>query len=68
MQMTTRSLAAKRDKLKGSAKAATKLAQTERSLADEQHLVASQLEILADGLDEQVIAIEAELLQADRIV
>ena len=59
--MSTRNLAAKRDKLKKSAKAATTLAHSERLIADEQHALAGQLEVLASGLDEQVSAIEAEM-------
>jgi hypothetical protein len=64
MPMTTQNLLLKRNQLKASATKATKLAAAERSLADEQHLVAQNLECLAEDLTVQVIAVEAELRDA----
>lgn len=56
-----RELTRKRKELAESAQTATDLAVKERRLADEQHLVAHQLETLADDLSEQVSAVEAEI-------
>jgi hypothetical protein len=61
MPAKTQILIRKRDKLKASALEAGKLAVAERLLADQQHLVASNLEVLADDLTVQVTAADAEI-------
>lgn len=54
-------LTLKRDKLKTSAAEASKLAHVERQLADQQHLVAHNLERLASDLTSQVKIVDAEI-------
>jgi heme oxygenase len=61
MTSNTESLTRKRNKLKASAAVASTLAHAERELADQQHLVAHNLERLADDLSGQVKTVEAEL-------
>ncbi|UJW85672.1 hypothetical protein [Devosia sp. SL43] len=61
MTTATKDLTRKRNKLKASATEASTLAQAERVLADQQHLVAHNLERLADDLTVQVTAVEAEI-------
>jgi hypothetical protein len=57
----TQNLTRKRNKLKASATEASALAIAERELADQQHLVAHNLERLADDLSDQVKAVDAEI-------
>jgi len=64
MPKSAQNLTKKLDKLKMSAKVATKLAVSERLLADQQHSAARELEILADGLDRQVVDIQVEIIEA----
>lgn len=59
--MSRTSLIKKRDKLQISVDAAGHLATTERELADKQHLAAHMLEKLTDDLEEQLMAVEAEI-------
>jgi hypothetical protein len=54
-------LTQKRDDLAAAAQTAIDLASKERTLADEQHIVAHQLENLADNLTDQVVAAEAAI-------
>jgi|GEM_PF-1694792 hypothetical protein len=61
MTTNAQSLNLKRNKLKASAAEASTLAQAERMLADQQHEVAHNLELLAEDLTVQVTAVEAEL-------
>lgn len=61
MPTNTRTLTRKRNQLQNSAAEASTLAQAERVLADQQHSVAHNLELLADDLNEQAIAVEAEI-------
>ena len=61
MSSNAQNLTRKRNKLKASAKEASTLAQAERELADQQHLAARNLELLAEYLTDQVTAVEAEI-------
>ena len=61
MTTNVQNLTRKRNKLKASATEASTLAQAERKLADQQHLVAHNLEVLADDLVGQVNAVDAEI-------
>lgn len=49
-----------KDPLKDFATRASKLAVAERILADQQHMVALDLKVLADELTDQVTAVETE--------
>jgi len=64
MAKITRRLLEKRNKLKAAAQEASRLAGTERALADNQHLAASMLEHLADDLAHQVVDVDTELSAA----
>ena len=61
MPTTTRDLKRKQDKLQTSATEAASLARAERVLADQQHSVAHNLELLAEDLSDQAVAVEAEI-------
>jgi hypothetical protein len=61
MSTNAQNLTRKRNKLKASAVEASTLAHAERELADQQHLVAHNLERLADDLSDQVKAVDAEI-------
>jgi hypothetical protein len=54
-------LTQKRDDLAAAAQTAIDLASKERTLADEQHIVAHELEKLADNLTDQVVAVEVAI-------
>lgn len=65
MNLNVQNLTQKRNKLRTSARNASTLAVAERELADQQHLVAHNLEILAEDLADQVTAVEVEIRAAD---
>jgi hypothetical protein len=64
MSPSARNLLKRRDKLSATALEASRLATTERTLADNQHLAASMLEHLADDLASQVVEVEVEIRAA----
>lgn len=65
MKTTEQNISQKSNILKASAKQVATLALAERKLADQQHLLAHRLEILADDLNEQAAEVEGEMKATD---